>query len=124
MDLPIMFENSEFALFPFDVALLLAVNFPKAWCSGGNHFGNHAFEYWFAATDALSRGDKIPESSLRWMKKREQYIARHRGDFRLAGIIAMIKWAGFVDGPGGNGQGSITGSSFEFMLDSISDYGK
>ena len=123
-DLPIDFENSQFALFPIEVAVELANAYPKAWCSGGNHFGNYAFDYWFQTMDALGKGKQVPTECLRWMKKREQYIARHRGDFRLAGVIAMIKWAGFVDGDGGEGDGAETGSSFDYMLTLIEDYGK
>ena len=66
----------------------------------------------------------IPRDSLRWMKKREQYIARHRRDFRIAGTIAMIKWAGFVDGDHGEGTGAVDGSSLRYMVDLIKDYGR
>ena len=123
-NLAIRFENSDFALFPLDLAVMLAVTYPKAWCQGGNHFGNYAFEHWYNAVYAMQKGVSIPKDSLRWMKKREQYIARHRRDFRLAGTIAMIKWAGFVDGPQGLGDGSTTGTSLRYMVDLISDYGR
>lgn len=118
------FVNSEFALFPIDLALNLAVAYPKAWCSGGNYFGNYAFEHWFNAMVAISEGREIPTESLRWMKKREQYIARHRKDFRLAGTIAMIKWAGYVDGDHGAGSGAVDGSSLGYMVKLIEDYGR
>lgn len=123
-DEDICFENSKFELFPFNLAIALAVHYPKAWCRGGNHFGNHAFENWANAMLAMREGRAVPERSLRWMKKREQYIARHRGDFRLAGIIAMIKWAGFVDGPKAVGNGSEDGSSLNYMVSVIEKYGK
>jgi hypothetical protein len=120
----ICFENSQFELFPIDLAIELARMYPQAWCAGGNHFGNYAFEYWFQTMKALDSGDPIPTDSLRWMKKREQYIARHRGDFRLAGVIAMIKWAGFVDGYKGRGDGAENGSSLDYMVELIEDYGR
>jgi hypothetical protein len=120
-DEEIRFENSQYALFPIDVAIELAASCPKAWCSGGNHFGNYAFEYWYRTMKALEAGDPVPDECLRWIKKREQYIARHRGDFRLAGVIAMIKWAGFVDA---DGLGSEDGSSLSYMVDLIVDYGR
>lgn len=123
MDKDIRFENSQFALFPLDVAIGLAKNYPKAWCSGGNHFGNYAFEYWVKTITYLHSmdGRDVPVDCLRWMKKREQYIARHRGDFRLAGVVAMIKWAGLVDD---GTDGSINGSSFDYMVDLIEQYGR
>ena len=120
-NLEIHFENSQFALFPLDLAIELAKAYPKAWCSGGNHFGNYAFEYWVGTIGALNEGSPVPTDCLRWMKKREQYIARHRGDFRLAGVIAMIKWAGYVD----NGtDGAVNGSSLDYMVDLIEEYGR
>jgi hypothetical protein len=118
------FKNSNFALFPLEVAQEIALAYPKAWCAGGNHFGNYAFEYWVRTMSALQKGTKIPDECLRWIKKRELYIARHRQDFRLAGIIAMIKWAGFIDGDGGKGQGAENGDSLAFMLDVIEKYGR
>lgn len=117
----IRFKNSQYALFPLDLAIALAAAYPKAWCSGGNHFGNYAFEYWYCTIKTLSAGEEVPADCLRWMKKREQYIARHRGDFRLAGVIAMIKWAGFVDH---EGDGAVDGSSLDYMVDLIEEYGR
>lgn len=119
-NLEIRFENSQYALFPIDLAIQLAAAYPKAWCQGGNHFGNYAFEYWYGTMRALSLGERVPNECLRWMKKRESYIARHRKDFRLAGVIAMIKWAGFVDGD--DGEGAKTGSSMGYMVDLIENY--
>jgi len=123
-NLEIDFENSKYALFPLNLAIEIASTYPKAWCRGGNHFGNYAFEHYFNAMQAIQDGRKIPNDSLRWMKKREQYIARHRKDFRLAGIIAMIKWAGYVDGPDGYGSGAEDGSSVGYMVYVIDEYGK
>jgi hypothetical protein len=123
-DLPINFDYSEYALFPLDLAIELAIAYPKAWCKGGNYFGNYAFAHYIDAMTAIAKGKKIPKDALRWMKKREQYIARHRQDFRLAGTIAMIKWAGFVDGQYGKGNGAEDGSSLDYMVSLIKDYGK
>lgn len=123
-NLPINFDNSQYALFPLDLAIKLAIAYPKAWCKGGNYFGNYAFAHYIDAMTALAEGRKIPNDALRWMKKREQYIARHRQDFRLAGTIAMIKWAGFVDGNHGRGNGAETGSSLDYMVSLIEDYGR
>lgn len=123
-NLEVRFENSHFALFPFDLAIELALRYPQAWCRGGNHFGNYAFENWANTMFAIKEKKPIPERSLRWIKKREGYIARHRQDFRLAGIVAMIKWAGFVDGAEGKGNGSISGKSIGFMIRELERYGK
>ena len=65
---------------------------------------------------ALERGQPVPDKCLRWIKKRERYIARHRQDFRVNGVIAMMKWAGFVDA---DVDGTTTGDSLRYMLDLI-----
>ncbi len=71
--------------------------------------------------DAIKKKKPIPVDCQRWIKKRERYIARHTKDFRLAGVVAMIKWAGFVDGPHGEGNGAIDGSSLQYMVDLFND---
>tara|TARA_Y100000592_G_scaffold99962_1_gene177958 strand:- start:4150 stop:4659 length:510 start_codon:yes stop_codon:yes gene_type:complete len=116
-DEPIVFESSQYAWFPLEFALAIAREYPREWCKGGNHFGNHAFSYYIDAVKAVREGRRIPAKSRRWMKKREQYIARHRKDFRVAGVVAMIKWAGYIDGS--YGDGAIDGSTFDEMLDVI-----
>ena len=117
------FKNSKYALFPLDLAIELANAYPKAWCKGGNHFGNYAFAHYFDVMEAIENNKPIPKDALRWIKKREMYIARHRRDYRLAGIIAMIKWAGFVDGYKGRGNGAEDSSSIFYMIDTIEKYG-
>lgn len=116
LDKEIDFENSQYKMFDLELALYLAKEFPKKWCKGGNHFGNKAFSYWIETMRAIEKGKPIPKDCQRWLKKRERYIARHRGDFRLAGVVAMIKWAGFIDGENGAGNGSDDGSSIDYML--------
>lgn len=113
------FRNSQFAMFPFDLALKIVADMPTVWCKGGNQFGNKAFRYWIMVMQATHKGEPIPNECLRWLKKREGYIARHRKDNRVAGIIAMIKWAGFVDGLGAKAKGAEDGSSLNFMLETI-----
>ncbi len=113
------FKSSKFAMFPFALTLKIIEDMPEVWCKGGNQFGNKAFRYWIMVMEATHKGEPIPEECLRWLKKREGYIARHRKDNRVAGIIAMIKWAGFVDGPGARAKGAEDGSSLSFMLEAI-----
>ena len=118
-DQDINFKNSKFIMFPFDLTMKIIEEMPEVWCKGGNQFGNRAFDYWIKVMKALHENKPIPNECQRWLKKREGYIARHRKDNRVAGIIAMIKWAGFVDGPGARAKGCEDGSSLDFMLDVI-----
>ncbi len=115
----IHFRNSKFKMFPFKLALDIMASNPVMWCKGGNQFGNLAFDYWIKAMRAIHNNKPIPKDSQRWIKKREGYIARHRADKRPAGVIAMIKWAGFVDGEGARANGAVDGSSLQMMLDVI-----
>jgi len=115
----ICFQNSQFPVFPLKVAFDIIEKMPSTWCKGGNQFGNKAFKYWIETEKAMHENKPIPKDCQRWIKKREGYIARHRKDCRLAGTIAMIKWAGYVDGQGAKSKGAEKGDSLDFMLDVI-----
>jgi hypothetical protein len=60
---------------------------PELWRKGGNIRGNQAYELWEKARS----GEYTPEV-IAWVREREAWIARHYRDFRLAGIIAQLKW--------------------------------
>lgn len=66
---------------------------PKIWKKGGNIFGNTAF---INLEKVIKRGYWKP--SERWMYiKWHGYVARHKKDFRLPGVIAMLKWVDIVE---------------------------
>lgn len=66
---------------------------PKIWDLGGNIFGNEAF----VNLERVSKRGYWLESE-EWMYiKWRSYVARHQHDFRIEGVIAMLKWADIVN---------------------------
>jgi len=68
-------------------------NHPEVWKMGGNIFGNQAFKNLKRVSD---RGYWL--DSERWMMiKWRSFVARHKKDFRIAGVVAMLKWVDKVE---------------------------
>jgi hypothetical protein len=66
---------------------------PEVWKLGGNIFGNEAFKNLSRVSE---RGYWL--DSEEWMyKKWQSFLARHQHDFRIAGVIAVLKWGGKVN---------------------------
>jgi len=98
-DMAIRISNSKFKQFPFAYAKALKEDYPEIWRmagTGGNpptaFTGNDAFNRW----SKYMAGDRSA-SVLSWVKRRERYMARHKGDKRLNGVIAAIKWGGILN---------------------------
>lgn len=71
----------------------IKANHKNVWDLGGNIFGNEAFTNLKRVAD---RGYWL--DSEKWMMiKWRSYVARHKKDFRIAGVIAMLKWVDKVD---------------------------
>ena len=90
-------SNSKFKQFP-DKKYVdnLKENYPSIWRragTGGNpptsFTGNDAYRNW----TKYKAGDRSA-SVLSWVKRRESFMARHEGNTRLNGIIAVMKWGG------------------------------
>lgn len=86
-DQEITLRNSKHPQFDYNYALKLREDYPEIWRKGGNIRGNSAFTNWGKAR----KGDNT-SAVKSWIKEREAWIARHKGDFRLAGVVAQIKW--------------------------------
>jgi len=77
----------------YEFAKMVKSKYPKVWDKGGNIFGNEAF---VNLERVLKRGYWLPNEE--WMQiKWQSYIARHHKDFRIEGVVAMLKWIGTVD---------------------------
>jgi hypothetical protein len=66
---------------------------PEIWRLGGNIFGNEAFENLLRVSN---RGYWLDSEEWMYIKWRA-YVARHAKDFRIEGVIAMLKWCDKVD---------------------------
>lgn len=67
--------------------------YPKVWDLGGNIFGNEAFKNLMTVR---KRGYWLDSEEWMYIKWRA-YVARHIHDFRIAGVIAMLKWGDKVE---------------------------
>lgn len=86
-DKKISLRNSKYPQFDYSYASALKKDYPKIWRKGGNTRGNGAFENWTKVRDGEST-----TALENWIKEREAWAARHYENFRLAGVVAQIKW--------------------------------
>ena len=74
-------------------AEMIRTKHPEIWKLGGNIFGNQAFKNLKRVSE---RG--YWEDSEEWMYiKWRSYVARHIHDFRIEGVVAMLKWVDTVE---------------------------
>ena len=50
-----------------------------------------------------------------WLRKRENYVSRHRKDFRPGGTVAMIKWAAVFPWA----EEDMPGQGYKAMLETL-----
>ena len=94
-DKKVTLRNSQYALFPVGEAEDLKENFPEIWSKGGNVKGNEQFRK--LAPIAKRGGVPDGEAEENAIRLREAWVARHRGDFQLAGVVAQVKWLAVGD---------------------------
>ena len=90
-DQQVALRNSEFERFPHEEAQKLKEEWPQIWKKGGNILGNKQFNRLkpIADRDSSIAETRTEEEAIRL---REAWAARHFKDFRLAGVVAQIKW--------------------------------
>ncbi len=77
----------------FNFAERIRAYYPKVWFLGGNTNGNKAF---YHLRNVIKRGYWLEEE--RWIYfKWKAYHSQHHKDYRIQGIIAMMKWLGGVN---------------------------
>ena len=94
-DKKVTLRNSQWALFPVGEAEDLKENFPELWSKAGNEKGNEQFRK--LAPIAKRGGVPDGEAEENAIRLREAWVARHRGDFQLNGVIAQVKWLAVGD---------------------------
>lgn len=77
----------------YEYAKKIKTNYPKVWALGGNEFGDEAFNN---LERALQRGYWTKNEEWMYVKW-QSFNVRHKGDFRIAGVIANLKWLNKVD---------------------------
>lgn len=89
-DKKISLRNSNFDRFPYKEAEDLKENWPEIWNRGGNVLGNLQFRR--LVPIAKRDSEAQTETEEKAIRLREAWSARHFKDFRLAGVVAQIKW--------------------------------
>jgi len=89
-DKPVSLQSSQWPLFPVSEAEDIKQNYPELWDAGGNVLGNKQYN----RLAPMARDRRAPETPTEEeaVRLREAWVARHREDFRLAGVIAQVKW--------------------------------
>lgn len=89
-DRTIGLRNSNYAVFPIKEAAALKAEYPTIWRRAGNIRGNKQYTL---LKPVAQRGGKVDGlSEERAVKLREAWAARHAADFKLAGVVAQVKW--------------------------------
>lgn len=91
-DETVTLSNSQYQLFPLDVAEDLRENWPEIWEKGGNIQGNDTFSVISRVRKLDKSTDELTPREIEIIRMREAWCARHAADFRLAGVVAQIKW--------------------------------
>lgn len=91
-DETVTLANSQYELFPLDVAEDLRENWPEIWARGGNIQGNDTYSVLLRVRQLDKAADELTPREIEIIRLREAWSARHVGDFRLAGVIAQAKW--------------------------------
>ena len=94
-DKKVTLRNSQYKLFPVGEAEDLKENWPEIWRKGGNIKGNEQFAK--LAPIAKRGGTPDGEAEENAIRLREAWVARHKGDHQLAGVVAQIKWLAVGD---------------------------
>ena len=86
----ISFRTSKWKRFDPDFAEMIRTEHPNIWKLGGNIRGNDQYRKLYPIT----KRNGVPNSQIEIdaLKLREAWNARHYNDFRIAGVIAQVKW--------------------------------
>lgn len=89
-NLAITMRNSKWQTFDPKFAEMIKNDYPEIWRLGGNIRGNSQYR---KLSEALGKNsDDLSDTLKDAIKLREAWVARHFKDFRIAGVIAQIKW--------------------------------
>ena len=84
------FRKSKWNTFDPEFAMMIKNDHPEIWRLGGNIKGNEQFSKLYPI---FKRGGTAnSDSEINALELREAWVARHAQDFRIAGVIAQIKW--------------------------------
>jgi len=71
----------------------IRTEYPEIWKLGGNIFGNQAYKNLKRVSERGYWKDSEEWMFIKW----RSYVARHQRDFRIEGVVAMLKWVDTVE---------------------------
>lgn len=89
-DKKVSLRNSQYDQFPLAEAEKLRTEYPQIWKRGGNILGNTQYQRLKKVHEQM--GEVKTPTDEKAVRLREAWSARHFKDFRLAGVVAQIKW--------------------------------
>jgi hypothetical protein len=89
-NLKVSLRNSNWQIFPIDFAEKIRKEYPTIWEKGGNIKGNDQYRDLVPVQERGGNVTNKREDDA--VRLREAWVARHFEDFRIAGVIAQIKW--------------------------------
>jgi hypothetical protein len=113
----ISFRTSKWKRFDPDFAEMIRTEHPDIWKLGGNIRGNDQYRKLYPIT----KRNGVPNSQIEIdaLKLREAWNARHYNDFRIAGVIAQVKWLA-VGSRGEQYMKNLINEEIEKRSDSVS----
>ena len=84
------FRKSKWKTFDPEFAQMIKDKYPSIWALGGNIRGNDQYRKLYPITQR--GGTANSDMEINALELREAWVARHYEDFRIAGVIAQIKW--------------------------------
>jgi murein DD-endopeptidase MepM/ murein hydrolase activator NlpD len=113
----ISFRTSKWKRFDPDFAEMIRTKHPDIWKLGGNIRGNDQYRKLYPIT----KRNGVPNSQIEIdaLKLREAWNARHYNDFRIAGVIAQVKWLA-VGSRGEQYMKNLINEEIEKRSDSVS----
>ena len=67
-------------------------DYPDIWAKGGNIQGNDTYRVITRIREEGKSADELTPNDVEIIRMRESWSARHFRDYRLAGVIAQVKW--------------------------------
>jgi len=89
-DETVSLQNSQWKVFDPKYAEQIKTTYPSIWSKGGNVKGGE--QYAKLRPIALDNGKAETRSEEKAVRLRESWGARHFEDYRIAGVIAQVKW--------------------------------
>ena len=84
--------NSEYRQPPLDYLKRIREEYPTIWARGGNVEGNRSYRILLAVREGNIKAEDLTPTQVDKIREREAWSARHFEDFRLAGVVAQLKW--------------------------------